>query len=67
MVDEIITNGYNIDKLVDLGYEYKLCKEIINKIRSFEYKRYQGAPGIRVSKKAFGVGRRYPIVNRYKV
>ena len=67
LVDEIVTNGCNINKLVELGYDYELCKEIMHKIRVFEYKRYQSAPVIRVSKKAFGVGRRLPIINQYKV
>ncbi len=67
LVDDIITNGYNIDQLLDAGYNYDLCKDIINKIRHFEYKRHQSAPGIRISKKAFGLGRRYPIINKYRV
>ena len=67
LVDDIITNGYNIDNLISKGYDYDLCKEIINRIRKFEYKRHQSAPGIRVSQKAFGVGRRYPIINQYKL
>ena len=67
LVEDIIINGYNIDKLIEKGYDYKTCKEIINRIRLFEYKRHQGAPGIRVSKKAFGTGRRYPIINQYKI
>jgi len=67
LVEEIITNGGDINSLVAAGYDYELCNTIINRIRLFEYKRYQGAPGIRISKKAFGIGRRYPIINRYKV
>jgi NAD+ synthase (glutamine-hydrolysing) len=31
-----------------------------------EFKRRQAAPGLRVSSKAFGLGRRVPIVNHYK-
>ena len=67
LIEEIIINGCDINRLVDLGYDYKLCKEMINKTRLFEYKRAQAAPGIRISQKAFGVGRRYPIINWYKV
>jgi NAD+ synthase (glutamine-hydrolysing) len=36
--------------------------ELIRKIHAAEYKRQQAAPGIRVTKKAYRVGRRYPIV-----
>jgi hypothetical protein len=37
----------------------------MQKIRLAEFKRRQAAPGIRISPKAFGVGRRYPIVNQF--
>jgi NAD+ synthase (glutamine-hydrolysing) len=36
--------------------------DLVRRIHRAEYKRRQGAPGLRVSKKAFRVGRRYPIV-----
>lgn len=44
----------------------KKIKVLVNKIDANEYKRRQAAPGLRVSSKAFGIGRRYPIVNRYR-
>ncbi len=65
LIDLIIVEGYDIDRLVNIGYDYKLCKDIIKKIKLSEYKRYQSPPGIRVSKKAFGSGRRYPVINKY--
>ncbi len=40
----------------------ELVIDLVRKIHRAEYKRRQAAPGIRVSKKAFRVGRRYPIV-----
>lgn len=40
----------------------ELVLDLVHRIHRAEYKRRQGAPGIRVSKKAFRVGRRYPIV-----
>lgn len=40
----------------------ELVFTLVHKIHAAEYKRRQSAPGIRVSKKAFRVGRRYPIV-----
>jgi NAD+ synthase (glutamine-hydrolysing) len=52
--DEEIVQKY------DLPIE--LVVDLIRRIHRAEYKRQQAPPGIRVSKKAFGVGRRYPIV-----
>jgi len=41
---------------------FELVIDLVRRIHRAEYKRRQGAPGIRVTKKAFRVGRRYPIV-----
>lgn len=43
----------------------EIVKDLIHRIHLAEYKRRQAAPGIRVSKKAFRVGRRYPIVQKW--
>ncbi len=47
------------------GYDMGLVRDLRRRMTQSEYKRRQAAPVIRVTGKAFGVGRRYPIVNRY--
>jgi NAD+ synthase (glutamine-hydrolysing) len=42
-----------------------LVRDIIRKVERNEYKRQQAAPGLRITQKAFGVGRRFPIAHRY--
>jgi NAD+ synthase/NAD+ synthase (glutamine-hydrolysing) len=42
-----------------------LVRDIINKVDRNEYKRQQAAPGLKVTSKAFGLGRRFPIAQRY--
>ena len=42
-----------------------LVREIVNKVDRNEYKRQQAAPGLKVTTKAFGIGRRFPIAQRY--
>jgi len=64
LVDEIIENRRSIKELVDLGHDPKLAKNILDRIRTAEYKRRQAAPSIKISRKAFGIGWRMPIVNR---
>jgi NAD+ synthase (glutamine-hydrolysing) len=49
----------------ETGYSEKLVREIVRKIDLNEYKRKQTPPCIRVTTKAFGVGRRVPIAQRY--
>ncbi len=42
-----------------------LVRDIINKVDRNEYKRQQAAPGLKVTSKAFGIGRRFPIAQRF--
>jgi NAD+ synthase (glutamine-hydrolysing) len=42
-----------------------LVQEIVNKVDRNEYKRQQAAPGLKVTTKAFGIGRRFPIAQKY--
>ena len=51
--------------LVKMGFDEKLVKRILRMVNINEFKRYQTAPVIRVSTKAFGQGRRMPIVGKY--
>ncbi|MCX6590047.1 MAG: NAD+ synthase [Acidobacteria bacterium] len=48
-----------------LGQPLDLVRDIINKVDRNEYKRQQAAPGLKVTTKAFGIGRRFPIAQRF--
>lgn len=47
------------------SYPHDMVLDLIKRIHQNEYKRRQAPPGLRVSEKAFSVGRRFPIVQRY--
>ncbi|HUO30147.1 MAG TPA: NAD+ synthase, partial [Bryobacteraceae bacterium] len=49
----------------DLGMPLAAVADIVNKVDRNEYKRQQAAPGLKVTSKAFGIGRRFPIAQRY--
>jgi NAD+ synthase (glutamine-hydrolysing) len=49
----------------ETGYDEKLVRDIVRKIDLNEYKRKQAPPCLRVTSKAFGIGRRVPIAQRY--
>jgi len=49
----------------ELGLTLALVKDIALKVDRNEYKRQQAAPGLKVTTKAFGIGRRFPIAQRY--
>ena len=48
-----------------LGLPAELVRDVINKVDRNEYKRQQAAPGLKVTTKAFGMGRRFPIAQRF--
>jgi NAD+ synthase (glutamine-hydrolysing) len=52
-------------EIIKMGYKKELVDRILKLVNSNEYKRNQFCPIIRVSCKAFGVGRRVPIVAKY--
>ena len=52
------------DEIIKLGHDEKTIDDLIHKIRISEYKRQQAAPGLKVTSRAFGFGRRMPIAAR---
>jgi hypothetical protein len=48
------------------GYDRETVKKVERLIYISEYKRFQSAPGTRLTKRAFWLDRRYPIVNRWR-
>ena len=62
---QYIENKKSVEEICELGFDESLVKRIINMVNKNEYKRKQSAPVIRVSPKAFGMGRRMPIVANY--
>ncbi len=52
-------------EIISLGHDEALVSRIVRLVNINEFKRYQTAPALRVSSKAFGMGRRMPIVGKY--
>ncbi|MGL4399899.1 MAG: NAD+ synthase [Luteolibacter sp.] len=53
------------DEIISRGFEETTVRWIQRRVDLNEWKRHQAAPGIRVTSKAFGIGRRMPIVQRF--
>jgi NAD+ synthase (glutamine-hydrolysing) len=49
----------------ELHFPIDLVRDIVRKVERNEYKRQQAAPGLRLTTKAFGIGRRFPIAHRF--
>ena len=52
------------DQIVRMGFDPVIVRDILSRIDRNEYKRNQAAPGLKVTSKAFGYGRRYPLAKK---
>lgn len=52
-------------EIIGMGFDEALVKKVLHMVNTNEHKRYQAPPVLRVSGKAFGPGRRMPIVSRF--
>ncbi len=65
ILESYVVNEGSIGAMVKKGINKKVAEEIVRKIDTSEYKRRQAAPGLKVTTKAFGVGRRVPLAQRF--
>ncbi|WP_083982385.1 NAD+ synthase [Devosia soli] len=62
----IVENEMSLGQVVERGHEPALVKRIERLLNIAEHKRRQSAPGPKLTPRAFGLGRKYPITNGYK-
>ena len=61
-----IEENHGINEVAgELSLPIELVRDVVRKVDRNEYKRQQAAPGLKVTSKAFGVGRRLPVAQRY--
>jgi NAD+ synthase (glutamine-hydrolysing) len=69
VLDEIlrlyVEENMSARDIIAHGFEEKTVRWVQRRVDLNEYKREQAAPGIKVTSRAFGVGRRMPIVQKY--
>ena len=53
------------DEIIARGFNETVVRWVQRRVDLNEWKRHQAAPGLRVTSKAFGIGRRMPIVQRF--
>ncbi|MEP6663420.1 MAG: NAD+ synthase, partial [Verrucomicrobiota bacterium] len=66
ILDHYVVHGRSLGEITKLGFAEEVVKKIIRLIDLSEYKRRQAAPGLKVTSKAFGVGRRFPVAQKYR-
>ena len=70
VLDEIL-DGYIVKHLskteiVSQGFAAAIVNDVVNKMNFTEYKRRQAAPGLKISPRAFGMGRQIPVAQRFR-
>ena len=66
ILERYVVESESVDQIIAAGFEKELVCRIARLIDLNEYKRRQAAPGLKVTSKAFGVGRRIPVAQRYR-
>jgi NAD+ synthetase len=54
-------------QIIAQGFDARVVNDVVNRINFSEYKRRQAAPGLKVSSRAFGMGRRIPVAQRFRI
>jgi NAD+ synthase len=66
ILKKLVEDNLSIDEIVAEGYEVADVKKISMLLSRSEYKRFQSAPGPKVTEKAFGRDRRYPLTSGFR-
>ena len=70
VLDPILEKYIELDQtpgeIINTGYDRDTVYQVIRLVDRNEYKRRQAAPGVRITERAFGRDRRYPITSRYQ-
>ena len=66
VLERFVEDGAGRDTIVAEGVAPEVVDRVVNLVQASEYKRRQAAPGLILTKKAFGVGRRMPIAQKFK-
>ncbi len=66
IIEAYVERNLDIDGIAGLGIDRDIAVRVVSLIDRNEYKRRQAAPGLKITSKAFGVGRRYPIAADYR-
>jgi len=61
-----VEQDHSIDELVDAGFDQAIVERVARLVILNEYKRRQAAPGVRITPRAFGRDRRYPITSGFR-
>jgi NAD+ synthase (glutamine-hydrolysing) len=68
VLEDYVEDAHSAEQIAsDRGFDIELVRRVVRMVDRAEYKRQQAAPGIKISSKAFGYGRRFPIAAKNEV
>jgi NAD+ synthetase len=68
ILEDYVEQSHTADQIAEeRGFDVSLIRRVIRMVERSEYKRQQAAPGLKISEKAFGYGRRFPIAAKSDV
>ncbi|MEQ8171304.1 MAG: NAD(+) synthase, partial [Candidatus Eremiobacterota bacterium] len=66
ILEAYVEENKSIRDIVNMGYNEEVVKDVMRLVDRSEFKRRQGAPGIKITPRAFGKDRRMPVTNGYR-
>lgn len=66
ILERHLEDGLDTEALIAAGFDRVVVEDVVRRCRTSEYKRRQMAPGLKITGKAFGYGRRYPIAQAWR-
>jgi NAD+ synthase/NAD+ synthase (glutamine-hydrolysing) len=68
VLEDYVEDAHSVERIAtDRGFDIEVVRRVVRMVDRAEYKRQQSAPGIKISAKAFGYGRRLPIAAKSEV
>ncbi|HET7289344.1 MAG TPA: NAD+ synthase, partial [Thermodesulfobacteriota bacterium] len=61
-----VEDDLSVEDIISLGFDERIVKRVARMVDTNEYKRRQAPPGIKITARAFGKDRRFPITNLYR-
>ena len=66
ILEGYVEKHWSVERLIEEGYKAEVVRQVVSKVDRNEYKRNQAAPGLKITAKAFGSGRRNPIAQKFR-
>ena len=66
ILEKLVEDQWSTERIIEVGFDRETVMKVQSLLYISEFKRFQSAPGVKLTKRAFWLDRRYPIVNRWR-